>query len=351
MAKIALRVYNNEISDLVDHGQLDEAIAHCRHILEQFPRYIETYRLFGKSYLEGNQYGDAADILQRVISSVPDDFVSQIGMSIIREDEGDLDAAIYHMERTFEAQPSNQAIQEELRRLYGRRDGVEPAKIRLTRGALARMYAHGNLFEQAVAELSAALSDDPSRLDLSVLLAEMYFKMDKHVEAADLCINILEKLPNNLSANRILFFILSQSNRLEESDIYKQIWISLDPYVEFLEDGSSDLSQVADNAVTIEKLPWDPELYAEQQKDQPDWVSSLGVSVEKDEDSADKNWIFSPEQAEKSIEDTAPVKVNDLGDDPLFTESDETDDEVLAWIGLLLFYQNKIVCVIVYFFH
>ncbi|MBT6152196.1 MAG: tetratricopeptide repeat protein, partial [Chloroflexi bacterium] len=333
MAKIALRVYNNEISDLVDHGQLDEAIAHCRHILEQFPRYIETYRLFGKSYLEGNQYGDAADILQRVISSVPDDFVSQIGMSIIREDEGDLDAAIYHMERTFEAQPSNQAIQEELRRLYGRRDGVEPAKIRLTRGALARMYAHGNLFEQAVAELSAALSDDPSRLDLSVLLAEMYFKMDKHVEAADLCINILEKLPNNLSANRILFFILSQSNRLEESDIYKQIWISLDPYVEFLEDGSSDLSQVADNAVTIEKLPWDPELYAEQQKDQPDWVSSLGVSVEKDEDSADKNWIFSPEQAEKSIEDTAPVKVNDLGDDPLFTESDETDDEVLAWIG------------------
>ncbi len=331
MAKIALRVYNNEISDLIDHGQLDEAIAHCRHILEVFPRHIETYRLFGKSYLEGNRYGDAADILQRVISSVPDDFVSQIGMSIIREDEGDLDAAIYHMERTFEAQPSNQAIQEELRRLYGRRDGVEPAKIRLTRGALARMYAHGNLFEQAVAELSASLSDDPSRLDLTVLLAEMYFKMDKHVETADLCINILEKLPNNLSANRILYFILSGSNRIEESDVYKQVWISLDPYVEFLESDNTDPSAIPDNAVTIEKLIWDPELYEDQQKDRPDWGSSLGVTLENDEDTSDKNWLFSPDQVEDNLEDTAPVSVKEVGDDSLSNETKDNDDVVMEW--------------------
>lgn len=346
MAKIALRVYNNEISDLIDHGQIDEAIAHCRHILEVYPRYIETYQLFGKSYLESNRYGDAADIFQRVISSVPDDFVSQIGMSIIREDEGKLDAAIYHMERTFEAQPSNQAIQEELRRLYGRRDGVEPAKIRLTRGALARMYAHGNLYEQAVAELSSALTEDPSRLDLNILLAEMFFKMDKHVEAADISINILEKLPNNLSANRILYFILSNSNREEESNLYKQRWVSLDPYAEHISKENMDPSQVSDNKVTIEKLTWDPDEYAEQFKSQPEWASSLGVTVE-DEDNEDKhNWLFKSESEEETIKNSASqetrINKNDSSDTNIFqenednfskkTDSEGSEGEIPDWI-------------------
>ena len=163
MAKIALRVYTREIEDLIEQGQLDEAIAHCRHILESYPKHLGTYRLLGKANLEAKRYSDAADIFQRVLSSQPEDFVSNVGMSIIREDEGNLDAAIWHMERAFEVQPSNQAIQDELRRLYGRRDGIEPPKIRLTRGALARMYAHGGLHDQAIAELRASLSTDPQR--------------------------------------------------------------------------------------------------------------------------------------------------------------------------------------------
>jgi tetratricopeptide (TPR) repeat protein len=140
MAKIPLRAYTKEIDGLIDRGQYEQALAHCRYILKFIPKHIDTYRLMAKAYLESQRYGDASDVFQRVLSSVPDDFVSQLGMSIIREDEGNLDAAIWHMERAFEIQPANGAIQSELRRLYGRRDGIEPPKIRLTRGALARMY-------------------------------------------------------------------------------------------------------------------------------------------------------------------------------------------------------------------
>ena len=118
--------------------------------LRLFPKHIATYRLLGKAYLEQQRFGDAADIFQRVLSSVPDDHVANIGLSIIREDEGNLDAAIWYMERALEAQPSNAAIKDELRRLYGRRDGIEPPKIRLTRGALARMYSRGGLYDQAI---------------------------------------------------------------------------------------------------------------------------------------------------------------------------------------------------------
>jgi len=96
-------------------------------------------------------------------------------MSIIRENEGNLDAAIWHMELAYDIQPSNPILTEELRRLFGRRDGVQPPKIRMTRGALIRMYARGELYQQAIAECQSALHDDPGRIDLEVILAQMLY--------------------------------------------------------------------------------------------------------------------------------------------------------------------------------
>src|SRR3989304_6133411 len=98
MAEINLRAYLQEIDDLVEHEQLDEAIAHCRKVLQIYPKTPETYRPLGKSYLEAKRYGDAADLFQRVLSAIPDDFVAHIGMSIVREDEGNIDASIWQME-------------------------------------------------------------------------------------------------------------------------------------------------------------------------------------------------------------------------------------------------------------
>ena len=89
-----------------------------------FPKYIEAYRLLGKADLGAKRYTEAVDIFQRALMSVPDDFVSHVGLSIIADDQSKLDDAIWHMERAFEVQPSNAAIQGELQRLFGRRDGV-----------------------------------------------------------------------------------------------------------------------------------------------------------------------------------------------------------------------------------
>src|SRR5512137_2962634 len=184
MSKVSLRAYNREIEGLIEQGhQLDEAIAHCRHILKTFPKHLETYRLLGKAYLEGKRYDQAVDIFQRVLMAAPEDFVSHVGMSIIADDQGKLDEAIWHMERAFEVQPSNAAIQGELQRLFGRRDGVEPTRIRLTRGALARMYVQGELYTQAVSEIRAVLANDPKRTDMQTLLARAYFRNGQKAEA------------------------------------------------------------------------------------------------------------------------------------------------------------------------
>jgi tetratricopeptide (TPR) repeat protein len=280
MAEISLRAYVKELDDLIEHEQLDEAIAHCRHILQTYPKHLDVYRLLGKSYLEAKRYGDAADIFQRVLSAMPDDFVAHIGMAIVREDEGNLDAAIWHMERAFETNPSNQAIQQELRRLIGRRDGLEPHKVRLTRGALARMYAHGELYPQAIAELRSALQEDPDRPDLQVLLAEMYWRTNQRTEAAEVGQRILESLPFCREANRIMAAALQSGGQAEEAVTYHRRLASLDPYSALVESAMDDASRVEANAVRIDKLAWVPgQPVPGGDGGQPDWAASLGVDV------------------------------------------------------------------------
>jgi len=277
MARIPLRSYNREIENLIERGQIEEAIAHGKNILKQYPKHIETYRLLGKAFLESQRYSEASDILQRVLSVIPDDFVAQLGMSIIREDEGNLDAAIWHMERAYEVDPFNRAVQDELRLLYGRRDGAEPPRIRLTRGSLVRMYARGELLPQAIAEIRAALAEDPHRLDLMVLLAQMYYQSGQRVEAAEIASNLIAKLPYSLEANRILMDILPGTNRAEEARNFQRRIFDLDPYAEFLTPNTPTSLQVPEQNVMVERVDWRP---SSQESQSPDWASNIGVNWE-----------------------------------------------------------------------
>ncbi len=280
MAEMDLRAYIKEIDDLIERNQLDEAIAHCRHILQMYPKHLGSYRLLGKAYLEAKRFGDAADIFQRVLSAIPDDFVSHIGMAIVREDEGNLDSAIWHMERAFETNPANPAIRQELSRLIGRRDGLEPHKIRLTRGALARQYAQGELYLQAIAELRSALSDDPDRPDLEVLLGKMYWRADQHAEAKDVFGQILEKLPYCLEANRYMAAIFQDEDNNEGAGKYHRHLAALDPYFAFLESATIDPKTIDSKAVRIERSEWVPgQPLPTAESGTPEWVASLGVDL------------------------------------------------------------------------
>jgi tetratricopeptide (TPR) repeat protein len=278
MAKAALRTYDREIESLVEHGQFDEAIAHAHHILKTYPKQLETYRLLGKAYLEAKRYNEAVDIFQRVLVSVPDDFVSHVGMSIIADDKGKLDDAIWHMERAFEVQPSNAAIQAELQRLFGRRDGVEPPKIRLTRGALAHMYMQGELYTQAISEIRAVLGNDAQRTDMQTLLANAYFKNGQKAEATDICSQLLKRFPYCLDANRIMVEILPGTQRAESTQVYRHRVNELDPYAAFAQESVFRSGEVADAAVSLDRLT-----YTGQSADTgANWGGSLAIGLESD---------------------------------------------------------------------
>lgn len=273
MAKISLRSYNREIESMVDQGQLEEAIAHCRHILNTFPKNLETYRLLGKAYLEAKRYNEAIDIFERLLMAVPDDFVAHVGMSIIHDEQNNLDAAIWHMQRAYEVQPSNTAIQSELQRLFGRRDGNEPPKIRLTRGALAHMYVQGELYPQAISEINAVLEEDRERQDMQVLLARAYFHAGQKSEAAEMCSQLLRRYPYCFDANRVLVELLPETERGESPQVSRQRVNELDPYATFVTGSVFNADEVADAAVNLERLDWDG-----QPVDLgPEWKDSQGI--------------------------------------------------------------------------
>jgi len=274
MAKVSLRIYNREIENLVESGQLDEAIAHCRHILNAFPKNLETYRLLGKAYLEAKRYKEATDIFERLLMAVPDDFVAHVGMSIIHDERNSLDAAIWHMERAFEVQPSNAAIQAELQRLFGRRDGVEPPKIRLTRGALAHMYVQGELYPQAISEISSVLDEDPERQDMQVLLARAYFHAGQKSEAAEICSQLLRRYSYCFDANRVLTELIPQTERGESTQVYRHRISELDPYSTFVTGSVFHTDEVPDAAVSLEHLEWD----GQPVDMQPEWGDALGIN-------------------------------------------------------------------------
>lgn len=322
MTRVPLRTYLRDIEDAIEKNQIDEAVAHCRHILQAFPKHTDTYRLLGKAYLESQKYGSAADIFQRVLSAIPDDFVSHIGMSIIREDEGNVDTALWHMERAFEVQPYNPAIQGEVRRLYGKRDGMEPAKARLTRGALARMYAKGGRYDQAIAELRATLANEPDRSDLQIILAEMYAQSGEYVKAIETSSTILRNLPNCLQANRLLAQLLKGTEREEESKTCQQRLVALDPYEAHVSPHAPTAQDVPEQAVTIARLSWTAAMRTTGPSEQPEWASSLGVVVEQPASARGDlpDWLA-------SASEDSPVPI---GDD--ITPSAAGDDEIPEWM-------------------
>lgn len=335
MSKISLREYNREIDHLIEGGQIDEAIAHCRYVLEQYPKHVETYRLLGKAYLEDHRYGDAADILQRVLACIPDDFIANLGMSLIREDEGNLEGAIWHMERAFELQPANAAIQNELRRLYGRRDGTTPPKVHLTRGALARMSAKSHLYNQAITELRAILAETPNRYDLQVLLARLYLQTNQRNAAVDAASALLSKVPNCLEANRILAEVLPGTERAGEAQTYRERLAALDPYYGHVSPASPASEQVPDSAVTLEKLDYTGTPLAGPEA-QPAWAASLGVAVAESSpsDQALPEWLASleKESAEatgqtEAVEGEQAVIQSIESEEPDYSESPEGQPE------------------------
>lgn len=220
MRRIALHEYLSQIEGLVDDNRLPEAAAHCHFVLQQYPRHAGAYRLFGRALLEQQLFDDAIDIFERLLSADPEDLISHAGLALAYRESRDLERALWHMERAFEVDPYNRAIQDELRKLYVARDGDGPARLALTRAALARLHLRAALYQQASAEFTQLVVAYPGRIDLKLALAETLYRDANPVGAADLCREVLATLPYCIKANAIVADVFLSDERIDEARVH-----------------------------------------------------------------------------------------------------------------------------------
>ncbi|MCP4540720.1 MAG: tetratricopeptide repeat protein [Chloroflexi bacterium] len=268
MAEISLQEYREQIDVTIEEGRYGEAVAHGKHILKQYPKDVASYQLLGKAMLNSGQSDDAIDMFRRVLGANPEDLVAWIGMSEVYSKRGEFDAAAWHLERAFEQASDNEILENELRKLYGQRDGKEPQRIQLTRGALARLYLKGDLLSRAINEFRDLLTEHPERVDLSIALAEALWRNEQRLEASEVCQKLLDELPYCIKANLILGEIWTSSGREEEGQTYLRRAEALDPENQMAQIlfGASSPLQLRETHIT----PLEPETLASEER--PAWM-------------------------------------------------------------------------------
>ncbi len=230
MAEINLRAYVEYIEDRLGRDAHTEVIAQCHHILETYPKYVEVYKLLARTLTEQEDYQDALDLFQRVLSADPSDFVAHVGMSDCYRASGSLEQAIWHLERAYEQVPSNVDIQDAIKDLYVEQGKTPPRKVQLTAASLARLYMNGKLYNQAILELKKGLAQDSERLDLQLLLADALWASHQPVDAGKVAAEVLKRLPNSIDANRILAQLWLQAGQPKEARPFLELLKVLDPY-------------------------------------------------------------------------------------------------------------------------
>jgi tetratricopeptide (TPR) repeat protein len=357
MSEVTLREYCEEIEDLIEQGSLDRAISYCQHILKTYPKHLQVYSLMGKLALEKGELEAAADLFSRALSMDPEDFIARVGMSIANDRDGTLEQAVWHMERAFELAPDNQAIVGELRRLYGRRDGVQPDQVPLTQGALARLHSRGNLYTQAINEFRGLLKMEPERVDLQVALAETLWRADQRIEAAETSLAILEKLPYCLKANLILGEIWSSSGREEEGAAHLKRAQMTDPENETAQALFDERSPLRPIQVRIERLEYAPPPPPTEQE--PDWLAAIvqegtspaatdeavpdwlqAVAAAADIEAMPQEDVTTPESDHvpdwlQEVTATAEVDVEGIAVEPEITAPPPTESEMPDWLAAL----------------
>ena len=229
MAEISLSAYQEELESLLTQNRFDEVIAHARHILKTFPKNLRAYRQLGDALVATSRWAEATGVLRRTLGAQPQDFQthSQLAQSYRQLEQSD--KAIWHAERALDQQPSDQQTISLIRQLYREHRNQEIDRLQLTAGALAQQHIRGNLLTEALDTLATALERSPDRIDLQLLRARALWLDGQRMDAAEAALDILERLPYAIDANRIMTELWLAEQRPSDAQIYLKRIEDLDP--------------------------------------------------------------------------------------------------------------------------
>ncbi|MGD8474933.1 MAG: tetratricopeptide repeat protein, partial [Anaerolineae bacterium] len=360
MPDIRLQDYVAEIKDLIRNVRLDEAIAHSQHILRHHPKFVEAYALLGEACLEKEMYREAIEFFQRTLGADPENLIARVGLGVIYDEQGAFPEAIWQLERAFEFVPGNAEVRRELLRLYGQYDGIDKTRLKLTRGALGRLYSRNGLYERAIGEFRAVLRQDPELPDVRVALIEALWREGRQVEAVEICLDLLDDLPNCLKANLILGEIWLRGGDEESAQQRLSVARELDPENKVAQELFGKDSPLPPEEVLIPELDVMPDefeaapvgalaaevLVAEEEvegaweadEELPEWLRDVGVTAEEPiEELAEEEVLEAPpdespptEEMPEWLQEVMEEEGPPPAAEPLVADAEPQEEELVA---------------------
>ncbi len=229
MATTTLRAMCDQARRLLEQNDIDRSIAVAQHILQYFPDNLEAHRILGEAYLASRQFDQAQESFSRVLYADPENIPALVGLGITYERQGKIDRAVREFEQALEIKSDLKELREQLLRLYTDSWGAERAQLRLSKPGLARLYAKGHMFPQAIQEFRSVINDDPDRFDAQVGLAEVLWRDGQEEAAALVCEEILAQRDVVLKANLLLGYMKLTAGD-PQGQHYWNVAQRLDPY-------------------------------------------------------------------------------------------------------------------------
>ncbi len=286
MAEISLRAYQDELDRLLREQKYDEVIAHARHILKSQPKNLRAYQQLGDALVASGRWDEATNVLGRALGAQPQDFNTHSQLARAFQRLGNYDRAIWHTERALDQMPGDQESIALIRELYREHRNEEIDRLQLTTAALAQQHIRGNLLTEALSSLTTALERSPNRIDLQLLRARALWLDGQRMEAAETALDILERLPYVIDANRIMTELWLAEKRPSDAQLYLKRIEDLDPY---LASQMATGEEAPENLLLLDRLDFNEADWRDSEIVNPEWLDSLGESESGDLATADES--------------------------------------------------------------
>lgn len=275
MAEISLSAYQNELESLLGEKRYDEVIAHARHILKSQPKNLRAYQQLGDALVAIGRWEEAAGLLRRALGARPQDFHSHAQLARAYQNQEAYDRAIWHAERALDQKSNDQETIALVRELYHdhRHEAID--RLQLTAAALAQQQIRGNLLTEALDTLATALESSPQRIDLQLLQARALWLDGQRMDAAETALDILDRLPYAIDANRIMTELWLAEQRPSDAQLYLKRIEELDPY---LAHQMASGEQAPETLLMLERLDYSAMPPRESELVNPEWLDKLGAA-------------------------------------------------------------------------
>lgn len=235
MARAPLTDLLDRIRRSVEERRYDDGAAIARVVLAAYPKCIQASRMLAEALWENGMPDESRAAFEAVLERDPEDFVAYAGLGLIAEQSGTLDQAVSYLRRASELAPNSEEVRDELVRLYQRQGQADSGKLKISRAALARIYARSEMPSRAVVEYQAVLEEEPNRMDVRLGLAEVLWREGKPAEAKGQAETVLKYLPDSIKAQLILAAVARSEGREQHAQELLDQVVALDPLGEYAE--------------------------------------------------------------------------------------------------------------------